>query len=69
MIPLLLAFFALGALMCVLVGADRHTGADLAVSEHDPLETWRRHHPPAVELLPGLEVDSGHTAAGLARGK
>ena len=68
MIPLLLAFFALGALMCVFIGADRHASTDLTVSEHDPLETWRR-PPPAAELLPALKVDSDHTATGLARGK
>jgi hypothetical protein len=68
MIPLLLAFFALGTLMCVLIGVDRHAGTDLAAADHDPLETWRR-SPPAVELLPALKVDSDHTAAGFARGK
>lgn len=70
MIPLLLAFFAIGALMCVLIGLDRPMADVVETMPHDdPLKFSSHRSPREVELLPGLEVESGHTAAGFPRGK
>jgi hypothetical protein len=62
MIPLLVAFFIIGSAMCALISLDRHSGA----IECYPLEI-KPPHSTGVELLPSLTVESGHTAAGLAR--
>jgi hypothetical protein len=66
MIPLLVAFFIIGSAMCALISLDRHSGADSGAIECDSLEI-KPPHSTGVELLPGLTVESGHTAAGLAR--
>ncbi len=70
MIPLLLAFFAIGALMCALIGLDRHMGDVVETMHHnDPLKFSSSAPEPEVEHLPGLAVESSHTAAGFARSK
>jgi membrane-associated phospholipid phosphatase len=68
MIPLLLAFLALAALLCLLVGADDPAGADPGAFEPDPLERWRA-APPHDQAKPGAATPSGHTASGLAGGR
>jgi len=68
MIPLLLAFFALAALLCLLVGADDPAGADPGVAAPDPLELWRA-APLPDRAKPGGTAASGRTASGLAGGQ
>jgi hypothetical protein len=67
MIPLLLAFFTLGVLLCLLVGVDHLAGFDPGVA--DPASPGTRHpHPPNGELPPGRPVDSVPMDAGSTRG-
>ena len=70
MIPLLLAFFAIGALMCALIGLDRHMGDVVETMHHDdPLKFSSPRPELEVEHRPDLAVESSHTAAGFARGQ
>jgi hypothetical protein len=68
MIPLLISFFVLGSLLCVLVGADEQAGADPGQAEPDPMEPWRS-APARVEVRVEAESGSGHATSGLAGGR
>ena len=68
MIPLLISFFVLGSLLCVLIGADEQAGADSGSTDPDPLECWRS-APVRVESRTEGESGPDHTAPGLAGGQ
>ena len=73
MLPLLFAFFALGALLCALIGLDHHHPVEPPKFDRrfDRRRPGKNSLRPATtgELRPDAEVESGHTAAGLARGQ
>ncbi len=69
MIPLLFAFFALGALMCALISLDHHHPGDAPKPDRPGHENYSRRHSAEGELPPDAAVESGHTAAGFARGQ
>ena len=69
MTPLLFAFFALGALICALITLD-HDHADVpSQSDRRRRENNSHLHSAEGELRPDAEVESGHTATGVARGQ
>jgi len=69
MIPLLFAFFALGALMCALISLDHHQPADAPKADRHHLENNTRLQSAEAELSSDAAVESGRTVAGFARGQ
>lgn len=69
MIPLLFAFFALGALMCALISLDHHHPVDAPKPDRHHRGNNPRLRSAGGELSSDAEVESGHTAAGFARGQ